>query len=121
MAASRKTQRVAGLLTAMAMIVKPQCDEAAILASPCDASSPANGGWIVILGSSMAFIDGTVARCAAGPAVRPGRDDSGSSLGALLLTGGAFRDLYGRPKLSMANCQISLNAAAFEVLILLPG
>jgi hypothetical protein len=29
------------------MIVKPQCDEAAILASPCDASSPANGGWII--------------------------------------------------------------------------
>lgn len=47
MAASKNTQRVAGLLTAMAMIVKPQCDDAAILASPCDASSPANGGWIV--------------------------------------------------------------------------
>jgi len=90
MAASKNTQRVAGLLTAMAMIVKPQCDEAAILASPCDASSPTNGGWIVILGSSMAFIDGTVVRCAAGPAVRPGRDDSGSSLGALLLTRCAF-------------------------------
>ena len=86
MAAAKNTQRVAGLLTAMAMIVKPQCDEAAILPSPCDASSSANGGWIVILGSSMAFIDGTVVRCAAGPAVRPGRDDSGSSLLALLLT-----------------------------------
>src|SRR5215471_17200865 len=81
MAASKNTQRVAGLLTAMAMIVKPQCDEAAILASPCDASSPANGGWIIILGFSMAFIDGTVVRCAAGPAVRPGRDNSGSSFG----------------------------------------
>jgi hypothetical protein len=34
MAASKNTQQVAGLLTAMAMIVKPQCDEAAILASP---------------------------------------------------------------------------------------
>jgi hypothetical protein len=34
MAASKNTQRVAGPLTAMAMIVKPQCDEAAILASP---------------------------------------------------------------------------------------
>ena len=65
MAASKNTQRVAGLLTAMAMLVKPQCDEAAILASPCDASSPTNGGWIVILGSSMAFIDGTVVRFAA--------------------------------------------------------
>jgi hypothetical protein len=41
---------------------------------------------LFILGSSMAFIDGTVVRCAAGPAVRPGSDDSGSSLGALLLT-----------------------------------
>jgi hypothetical protein len=45
-------------------IVKPQCDEAAILASPCDASSPANGGWIIIPGSSMAFIDGTVVNVA---------------------------------------------------------
>ena len=84
MAASKNSQRVAGLLTAMGMIVKPQCDEAAIVASPCDASSPA--GWIIILGSSLTFIDGTVVRCAAGPAVRPGSDDSGSSLGALLLT-----------------------------------
>ena len=64
MAASKNTQRVAGLLTAMAMIVKPQCDEAAILASPCDASSPANGGWSIILGSSMAFIDATVVNVA---------------------------------------------------------
>jgi hypothetical protein len=47
----------------------------------------------------MAFIDGTVVRCAAGAAVRPGRDDSGSSLGALLLTRGALGDLYGCPKL----------------------
>jgi hypothetical protein len=89
----------------MAMIVKPQCDEAAILASPCDALSRANGGWIIILGSSMAFIEGTVVkRCAAGAAVRPGRDDSGSSLGALLLTKGAFGKPYGRPKLFASTC-----------------
>ena len=64
MAASKNSQRVAGLLTAMAMIVKPQCDEAAIVASPCDASSPANGDWSVILGSSMACIDGSVVNVA---------------------------------------------------------
>jgi hypothetical protein len=96
MAASKNTQRVAGILTAMAMIVKPQCDEAAILASPCDSSSPANGGWIIILGSSIAFIDGTVVNVAL-PALHSGprRDDSGSSLGALLLTRGALGDLTG--------------------------
>ena len=54
----KNTQRVAGLLTAMAIIVKPPCDEGVILASPCDGPAPANGGWIIaatILGSSMAF------------------------------------------------------------------
>jgi hypothetical protein len=37
------------------------------LASPCDAPSPANGGWIIaatILGSGMAFIDATVVNVA---------------------------------------------------------
>jgi hypothetical protein len=51
----------------MANIAKPPCDEAVILANPCVAPSRTNGGWVIaatILGSSMAFIDGTVVNVA---------------------------------------------------------
>ena len=47
----------------MATFAKPPCDEASILAQPCAEPSAANGGRVLattILGSSMAFIDGTV-------------------------------------------------------------
>ncbi len=47
----------------MANFAKPPCDEASILAQPCGEPPAANGGWVLattILGSSMAFIDGTV-------------------------------------------------------------
>ena len=51
----------------MATFAKPPCDEASILAHPCAEPSAANGGWVLattILGSSMAFIDGTVVNVA---------------------------------------------------------
>ena len=51
----------------MANIVRPPCDEAEILASSCEQPAIANGSWILaatILGSSMAFIDGTVVNVA---------------------------------------------------------
>ena len=52
----------------MANIARPPCDEAAILAGSCE-HPPAitNSPWILaatILGSSMAFIDGTVVNVA---------------------------------------------------------
>ena len=51
----------------MANLAKPPCDDAAILAGPCKPSAATHGIWIIaatILGSSMAFIDGTVVNVA---------------------------------------------------------
>ena len=51
----------------MANIARPPCDEAAILAGDCAGAPATNGPWILaatILGSSMAFIDGTVVNVA---------------------------------------------------------
>src|SRR4029077_15871744 len=51
----------------MANIARPPCDEAAILAGPCDRPPATGGHWILaatILGSSMVFIDGTVVNVA---------------------------------------------------------
>jgi EmrB/QacA subfamily drug resistance transporter len=95
----------------MAHMAKPPCDEAVILANPCAAPSPTNGGWVIaatILGSSMAFIDGTVVNVAL-PALQSTLGATLSEvqwvveayallLAALLLTGGALGDLYGRRK-----------------------
>jgi EmrB/QacA subfamily drug resistance transporter len=95
----------------MANIAKPPCDEALILANPCVEPSPRNGAWILaatILGSSMAFIDGTVVNVAL-PALQSALGATLSQvqwvveayalfLAALLLTGGALGDLYGRRK-----------------------
>jgi EmrB/QacA subfamily drug resistance transporter len=96
----------------MAGIAKPPCDEAVIRARPCEAPVRINGAWVLataILGSSMAFIDGTVVNVAL-PVLQ---SDLGVSLadvqwvvesyalflGALLLTGGSLGDLYGRRKI----------------------
>ena len=94
----------------MVNIIKPPCDEAVIrskeTAAPC---GKAVGRWVLaatILGSSMAFIDGTVVNVAL-PALQK---DLGATvadvqwvveayslfLAALLLVGGAAGDLYGR-------------------------
>jgi EmrB/QacA subfamily drug resistance transporter len=98
----------------MASFAKPPCDEAAILASPCHTSAP-NGGWIIaatILGSSMAFIDGTVVNVAL-PALQSALGATMTEvqwiveayallLASLLLTGGALGDLYGRRRVFAA-------------------
>src|SRR5215469_10731330 len=96
----------------MASFGKPPCDEAVILTTPCDEASAPGGGWIIattILGSSMAFIDGTVVNVAL-PALQSGLGATLSEiqwvvesyavfLAALLLAGGALGDLYGRRKM----------------------
>ena len=51
----------------MASFARPPCDELAIRAGSCNGSTTKNGPWILaatILGSSMAFIDGTVVNVA---------------------------------------------------------
>jgi len=110
----------------MANFAKPPCDEAAILAAPCDQPAPTNGGWIIaatILGSSMAFIDGTVVNVAL-PALQSALGATIAEvqwiveayallLAALLLTGGALGDLYGRRKVFAAGVALFSAASAW--------
>src|SRR6267378_1541905 len=96
----------------MATIARPPCDQAAILSRPCEHPTTVNGPWILaatILGSSMAFIDGTVVNVAL-PAVQSALhatladiqwvvESYALFLAALLLIGGSLGDLYGRRKI----------------------
>src|SRR5579862_5686532 len=89
----------------MATIARPPCDEAAIRSHRCSQPAAANGPWILaatILGSSMAFIDGTVVNVAL-PALQSALQATLSDvqwvvesyalfLAALLLIGGALGD-----------------------------
>src|SRR5215467_4203320 len=89
--------------------VKFPCDEAAILSGWCASREATNGRWVLaatILGSSMAFIDGTVVNVAL-PALQSGLHATVSQvqwvvesyallLSSLLLLGGSLGDLYGR-------------------------
>src|SRR5215469_5727358 len=107
----------------MASFAKPPCDEALIRSVPCPGRTPPGGGWIIattILGSSMAFIDGTVVNVALA-ALQSAFGATISQvqwvveayallLAALLLTGGALGDLYGRRKIFTAG--VALFSAA---------
>src|SRR5580693_1214068 len=110
----------------MATFAKPPCDEASILAQPCAGPSAANGGWVLattILGSSMAFIDGTVVNVAL-PALQSALGATLSQvqwvveayalfLAALLLIGGSLGDLYGRRKIFVAGVALFCAASAW--------
>ncbi len=92
----------------MPNIARSHCDEAAILSGTAGESTT-RGFWVLtvaILGSSMAFIDGTVVNVAL-PALQSGLHASISQvqwvveaytllLAAFLLTGGSLGDLYSR-------------------------
>jgi EmrB/QacA subfamily drug resistance transporter len=96
----------------MTVTVKPPCDEASILAGSALASGTSGGFWILtatILGSSVAFIDGTVVNIAL-PAMQSALHATVSDiqwvvesyallLASLLLVGGSLGDLYGRRKI----------------------
>src|SRR2546426_8781657 len=90
--------------------MKPPCDEAVVRSLNADVPCTAQAGrWILaatILGSSMAFIDGTVVNVAL-PALQTGFhatvvdvqwvvESYGLFLGALILVGGSLGDLFGR-------------------------
>src|ERR1044071_7729679 len=94
----------------MGNIFKPPCDEAVVLASPAvTPCSKSAEKWILtatILGSGMAFIDGTVVNVAL-PALQSGLNASvidvqlvvesyALFLAALLLVGGLLGDRFGR-------------------------
>jgi MFS family permease len=93
----------------VATIAKPPCDEGAILAGSCNGPAVTNGSWILaatILGSSIAFIDGTVVNVAL-PALQSAlhakladvqwvEESYALFLAGPLLIGGSLGDLYGR-------------------------
>lgn len=95
----------------MSQTVKPPCDEAVILAGASDPRGSTAGPWVLaatILGSSIAFIDGTVVNIAL-PALQSSLhatinqvqwvvESYALFLAALLLTGGSLGDLYSRRK-----------------------
>ena len=110
----------------MANIAKPPCDEAVILAAPLVRSSGYCGPWVLaaaILGSSMAFIDGTAVNVAL-PALQSALGATVSQvqwvvesyalfLAALLLPGGSLGDLYGRRKIFAAGVFVFAAASAW--------
>jgi hypothetical protein len=90
----------------MANIARSPCDDGAILAGSCERPATTNGPWILaatILGSSMAFIDGTVVNVALSALqsalhATPGRRSMGRGI-LRALPGGAsaHRRIIGRP------------------------
>jgi MFS family permease len=110
----------------MANIAKPPCDEAVILAHSCEHPATMNGLWILaatILGSSMAFIDGTVVNVAL-PALQSALhatlaevqwvvESYALFLAALLLVGGSLGDLYGRRNIFVAGVVLFSAASAW--------
>ncbi len=109
----------------MASIAKLPCDEGAMRAGAC-APTTANGRWILaaaILGSSMAFIDGTVVNVAL-PALQTALhatladvqwvvESYALFLAALLLIGGSLGDRYGRRKIFAAGVVVFATASAW--------
>jgi EmrB/QacA subfamily drug resistance transporter len=107
-------------------IARPPCDKAAILARSCERSAGENGPWILavtILGSSMAFIDGTVVNVAL-PALQSALGATMADiqwvvesyalfLAALLLIGGSLGDLYGRRKIFAVGVAVFSLASAW--------
>jgi EmrB/QacA subfamily drug resistance transporter len=96
----------------MGNTAKPPCDEATILAASSAPPSIRCGHWVLaatILGSSLAFIDGTVVNVAL-PALQSAFQATVSQvqwviecyalfLAALLLVGGSLGDRYGRRRI----------------------
>src|SRR4051794_30614010 len=103
--------------------IKPPCDEAVLRTAPCPKRTDKSGIWILavaILGSSMAFIDGTVVTVAL-PALQSSLHASAADvqwvvesyallLSALVLVGGSLGDVYGR-RLAFA-CGVTIFAIA---------
>ena len=110
----------------MGTIARPPCDEGAMLAGSCDGQPASNGRWILaatILGSSLAFIDGTVVNVAL-PALQSAlhagladvqwvMESYALFLAALLLIGGSLGDLYGRRRIFAVGVAIFSVASAW--------
>src|SRR5881227_2613695 len=107
-------------------MAKPPRDQPAILAASAAHPSTRCGAWVLaaaILGSSMAFIDGTVVNVAL-PALQSALGATVSEvqwivesyalfLAALLLLGGSLGDLYGRRKIFASGVSLFALASAW--------
>src|ERR1700730_6241726 len=106
--------------------MKTPCDEAVIRSAPAEAPCAAEARvWILtatILGSSMAFIDSTVVNVAL-PAIQGSFhatvvdvqwvvESYGLFLGALILAGGSWGDLFGRRRIYLVGVAIFSVASA---------
>src|SRR5687768_5239913 len=100
----------------MSLAAKPPCDDGAVLgAGACTGFAPAARRWTLaaaILGSAMAFVDGSVVNVAL-PAIQRELDATAAQmqwvveayalfLSSLLLVGGALGDRLGRKAVFMA-------------------
>ena len=108
-------------------IARPPCDAGAILAGSCDGPAGTKGPWILaatILGSSMAFIDGTVVNVAL-PALQSALgatladvqwviESYALFLAALLLIGGSLGDRYGHRKIFAGGVVVFVAASAWS-------
>jgi EmrB/QacA subfamily drug resistance transporter len=110
----------------LASAVQQPCDDNVIRAAPsADSCSKSRGRWILaatILGSSMAFIDGTVVNVAL-PVLQTSLDASAADvqwvveayslfLSALLLVGGSLGDHYGRRRIFLLGVALFAIASA---------
>src|SRR5260370_36418592 len=106
--------------------MRPPCDEAVIRSAGVEAPCAAEARpWILaatILGSSMAFIDGTVVNVAL-PALQASFqatvvdvqwvvESYGLFLAALILVGGSLGDLFGRRRIFLIGVSIFAAASA---------
>jgi len=110
----------------MGLSGRPPCDTGVILSRPCEQPDTTKGRWILtatILGSSMAFIDGTVVNVAL-PALQADLratmaevqwvvESYALLLAALLLIGGSLGDLYGRRRSFAAGVVLFAGASAW--------
>jgi EmrB/QacA subfamily drug resistance transporter len=110
----------------MSAIGRPPGEEAAILAGGAETSTPGGGAWVLaatILGSSLAFIDGTVVNVAL-PALQTAFDATlaqvqwviesyALALAALLLAGGSLGDTLGRRRVFAVGVLIFAAASAW--------
>src|SRR6266481_2186128 len=110
----------------MTSVAKFPCDQAVMLAGRSDSSCAGRGAWVLaatILGSSLAFIDGTVVNVAL-PALQASLratladvqwvvEAYALTLAALLLTGGSLGDVLGRRKVFAGGVMIFAAASAW--------
>src|SRR3954468_18801834 len=110
----------------MSTFARTPCDEAVMRTGVADPACANRGHWVLaatILGSSMAFIDGTVVNVAL-PAIQSNLNASAANLqwvvesyalflAALVLVGGGLGDLYGRRKIFSAGTIIFAAASAW--------